>query len=70
MLTIQLKVEGETANPIKAMKRIDSGLRVDTLARAAPPFSRGGRRRARGRRARWRSVELKEQRLLGPMSPT
>lgn len=44
MLTIQLKVERETANPIKAMKRIDLGLRTDTPAQAAPPFSRGGRR--------------------------
>lgn len=33
MLTIQLKVERETANPIKALKRIDLGLRIDTLAR-------------------------------------
>lgn len=33
MLTIQLKVERETANPIKAIKRIDLGLRIDTLAR-------------------------------------
>lgn len=33
MLTIQLKVERETANPIKAVKRIDLGLRIDTLAR-------------------------------------
>lgn len=33
MLTIQLKVERETANPIRAMKGIDLGLRTATSAR-------------------------------------
>lgn len=36
MLTIQLKVERETANPIKPMKRIDLCLKIDTLTRLPP----------------------------------
>lgn len=30
MLTIQLKVEHETANPLKSLKRIDFSLKINT----------------------------------------
>lgn len=67
MLTIQLKVERETANPIKAMKRIDLGLRIDTSARRllSPEEGRG---RPRGQTFCARLV--KKQLLLGQMSLT
>lgn len=36
MLTIQLKVEHETANPIKAMKLIDLSFKINTWLRLPP----------------------------------